>query len=106
MDALHPPGGGVRAKITLSCEMTISPPIPQENPASTAWGTFETYRPNRSTQKIRRKTDAKTQIFAAPLIPPTRTAPRMNGTVALEVPPIRTGFLPRRAQMGADRSDV
>src|SRR5271169_2295647 len=46
------------------------------------------------------------QSFAEALIPPALTAPRMKGTVALEVPPISTGFRPSSAQMGAARREV
>ena len=52
------------------------------------------------------KIEATMQTFAAPPKPCSWTACAMNGTVALAVPPIRTGFLPRRAVMGELTIDV
>src|SRR5579863_96778 len=51
-------------------------------------------------------TDATMHTFAAPPIPCCLTAVEMNGTVALAVPPIRTGFLPRNAVTGAVITEV
>ena len=56
--------------------------------------------PRRSTQKIIRKTAATRHTLAAPPGPSARTAAAMNGTVALAVPPIRTGLRP---EQGRDR---
>ena len=85
---------------------TIIAPTPHEKPETTACGTLATYRPRRSTEKIIRKTDAARQTLAAPATPSRRTAPAMNGTVALAVPPISTGFRPSSAVIGAVRIDV
>ena len=52
------------------------------------------------------KTAAARQTLAAPPIPCARTAAAMNGTVALAVPPIKTGLRPRMAVMGAVNSEV
>jgi len=49
--------------------MIIMPPIPQENPASTAWGTLATLRPRRRTQNTSMMIAAQMQTFAAPAIP-------------------------------------
>ena len=52
------------------------------------------------------KTDAARQTLAAPPRPWARTAAAMNGTVALAVPPIKTGLRPKTDVMGAVRIDV
>ena len=52
-----------------SWRITIIAPTPHENPETTACGTFATYRPSRSTQKIIMKTDAARQTLAAPPTP-------------------------------------
>ena len=49
------------------------------------------------------KTEAARQTLAAPPTP-WRTAAAMNGTVALAVPPIKTGFRPSNDVIGAVRS--
>ena len=46
------------------------------------------------------KTEAATQIFAAPPSPCVWTACAMKGTVALAVPPISTGLRPSTAVIG------
>ena len=82
------------------------PPIPAENPATTEAGTLLTKRPSRKTQNAIIKTDATIETLAAPPIPWARTAFAIKGTVALAVPPIRTGFRPNSAVMGAVRIEV
>ena len=52
------------------------------------------------------KTDAARQTLAAPPEPWVATAEAMNGTVALAVPPIKTGLRPRSDVTGAVRMDV
>ena len=81
-------------------------PIPQENPVTTACGTRVICRPRRITQNAIMITDATIETLAAPPIPCVRTAIAMNGTVALAVPPIRTGLRPSSAMIGAVRIDV
>src|SRR4051812_27891190 len=51
-------------------------------------------------------TDAAMQTFAAPPTPWRSTALAIKGTVALAVPPMRTGFRPKRAVMGAVVTEV
>ena len=88
------------------CETSIMAPIPHENPVTTACGTREMCLPSRITQNPIMITLATSETFAAPPTPWPRTAIAMNGTVALAVPPISTGFLPKAAMMGAVRIDV
>jgi hypothetical protein len=97
---------GATPVIVLNCEITIMAPMPHEKPATTACGTFERCRPNRSTQNIIMNTEATIVTFAAPPMPCSLTASAMNGTVALAVPPMRTGFLPSRAVAGAVTIEV
>ena len=82
------------------------PPIPQENPVTTACGTRVMCLPRRITQNPIMITDATIETFAAPPTPWFCTASAMNGTVALAVPPISTGLRPSAAMMGAVRIDV
>lgn len=49
-------------------------PIPQENPVTTAWGTFRMYWPSRRKQKQSMNTEATRHTCAAPPIPCTATA--------------------------------
>ncbi len=99
-------GDGGRPNNVRTCSVTIMAPTPHENPETTACGTLTTYRPSRSTQKIIMKTEAARQTLAAPPIPWARTAAAMKGTVALAVPPIKTGLRPRADVMGAVTIDV
>ena len=82
------------------------PPIPQENPVTTACGTRAICLPRRITQNPIMITDATIETFAAPPNPWLRTASAMNGTVALAVPPMSTGLRPNAAMTGAVRMDV
>ena len=82
------------------------PPMPAENPATTACGTLLTCRPSRITQNAIISTDATIETLAAPPIPWLRTAAAMNGTVTLPVPPISIGFRPSSAITGAVSTDV
>ncbi len=86
--------------------MTIIPPMPQENPVTTVWGTLEIYRPSRRTQNTIMKTEATMETFAAPLIPCCFTAAAMKKIVTLLVPPMSKGFRPRSTVMGAVITDV
>ena len=52
------------------------------------------------------KTDAARQTLAAPPVPCAATAAAMNGTVALAVPPIKTGLRPSSEVTGAVRIEV
>ena len=52
------------------------------------------------------KTEAARQTLAAPPTPCARTAAAMNGTVALAVPPIRTGLRPKSDVIGAVTIEV
>ena len=84
----------------------MMPPIPAENPATTDAGTLLTKRPSRKTQNAIMMTEATMETLAAPPMPCDRTALAMKGTVALAVPPIKTGFRPSSAVMGAVRIEV
>ena len=92
--------------IVDNCDRTIMAPMPQENPVTTGCGTFWICRPRRSSENVIMKMEATIQTFAAPPGPCSCTACAMKGTVALAVPPINTGFRPRRAVMGALTMDV
>ena len=81
-------------------------PMPHENPVTTACGTFNMYCPSCRTQKAIMNTEATRQTCAAPPTPWCATASAMNGTVALAVPPIRTGLRPSSAVMGAVTIEV
>ena len=105
MSEFSPPGA-LTPKMTFSCEITMMPPIPAEKPATTDGWTHETYLPSRNTQNAIISTEATMVTFAAPPIPCDLTAFAMNGTVALAVPPIRTGFLPSIAVIGAVKIEV
>ena len=89
-----------------SCDEIIMAPMPQEKPVTTACGTRVIWRPSRNTQKPIMITEATIETFAAPPMPWVRTASAMKGTVALAVPPMRTGLRPRRAITGAVTIDV
>jgi len=89
-----------------SCVRTIMAPMPHENPVTTACGTFKMYCPSWSTQKLIINTEATRQTCAAPPTPWCATARAINGTVALAVPPIRTGLRPSSAVTGAVTIDV
>ncbi len=100
------PGVFGRPSRSRSWKITIIAPMPHEKPETTACGTLATCRPSLRTQKIIRKIEAARQTFAAPPIPWVSTVPLMNGTVTLDVPPIRTGLRPNTAVIGAVRIDV
>ena len=87
-------------RMMSNCETSIMPPIPQENPVTTACGTRAICRPRRITQNPIMITDATIETFAAPPTPWFCTASAMNGTVALAVPPISTGLRPSSAMIG------
>ena len=63
------PGDAGSPSRVRSWRITIIAPTPHEKPETTAWGTFATYRPRRSTQKIIMKTEAARQTLAAPPMP-------------------------------------
>ncbi len=73
------PEGAGTPNSTWSWETTMIPPMPQENPETTAWGTFDTWRPRRRTQNTIMKMDATIQTLAAPPIPCCLTAEKMKG---------------------------
>ena len=100
------PPGAPTPNITFSCEISMMPPIPAEKPATTEGWNLLTYRPSRKTQNAIINTEATIETFAAPPIPCDSHCIAMKGTVALAVPPIRTGFRPSSAVMGAVRIDV
>ncbi len=102
---VSPKLGGRPSRVRSWVRIIIAP-TPQENPETTAWGTLDTYRPRRSRQNASMKTAATRQTLADPPIPCILTAEAMNGTVTLDVPPISTGFRPRKAVMGAVTIDV
>ena len=93
-------------RMMSNCETSIMPPIPQEKPETTACGTFMMCRPSRISQKAIMMTEAANETLAAPPIPWFFTAKAINGTVALAVPPIKTGLRPSSAITGAVRIDV
>ncbi len=86
--------------------MTIIAPTPQEKPETTACGTLATYRPSLSRPKAIRITEAASTTLLDPPTPCECTAAARNGTVALAVPPIRTGLRPSSAVIGAVAIDV
>ena len=98
--------GDATPNMMSSCETNIMPPMPQENPVTTACGTLAICRPRRTRPKPIRITDATMESRAAPPIPWLRTAKAMNGTVALAVPPISTWVRPIKEITGAVRMEV
>ena len=98
--------GEVTPKMTSNCEISIIPPMPHEKPVTTACGTRPICRPNRSAANSIMMRDAMMHSVAASPTPPRRAAKAMKGTVALAVPPIRTGFRPKSAITGAVRIEV
>ena len=72
------------------------PPMPQENPVTTACGTRAICLPRRITQNPIMITEATIETLAAPPTPWFRTASAMKGTVALAVPADQHGIAPQQ----------